>query len=224
MDKTSAYLNTRFRPDPNREALWRHLARYLQQFVPADGRVIELGAGYASWINHVHAQSRTAIDLNPDLSRYAGPGVEAVVGDVRTELRKIHDGSVAAVLASNLFEHFEWRDLETTIVDIRRVLRIGGRVLIVQPNFRLEPRRYFDDYTHRTAFTDISLRDWLEANGLTVIHSEPRFMPLTMKSRLGGLTWLVPLYLHLPFRPRAGQMLVVAERSPAATAAPSSPA
>ena len=74
------------------------------------------------------------------------------------------------------------------------------------------PRRYFDDYTHRTAYTDNGFRDFLRAHGWKTVHSEPRFMPFTLKSRLPAAGWLVRLYLASPFRPLAGQFLVVAEK------------
>ena len=37
-------------------------------------------------------------------------------------------------------------------------------------------------------------------------------MPFSMKSRLPVAEWLVRLYLALPFRPLAGQFLVIAEK------------
>jgi hypothetical protein len=40
----------------------------------------------------------------------------------------------------------------------------------------------------------------------------PRFLPLTLKSRGAGLTFLVPWYLRSPVKPMAGQMLLVARR------------
>ena len=92
------------------------------------------------------------------------------------------------------------------------MLSPGGNLILVQPNFRLAPRRYFDDYTHRTIWTDTSLGDLVAAHGFDVVRSEPRFLPLTMKSRLSFGHRLVPLYLRLPYRPLAGQMLVVARR------------
>jgi hypothetical protein len=85
-------------------------------------------------------------------------------------------------------------------------------MIVVQPNFRLEPRRYFDDYTHRIAYTDNSFRDFLRSLNWNIIHSEPRFVPFSMKSRLPTAEWLVRLYLALPFRPLAGQFLVIAEK------------
>jgi len=85
--------------------------------------------------------------------------------------------------------------------------------VIVQPNFRLEPRRYYDDYTHRTAYTDGGFRDFLKSLGWRIVHSEPRFMPFSMKSRFPVALWLIRLYLASPVRPLAGQFLVIAEKS-----------
>ena len=39
---------------------------------------------------------------------------------------------------------------------------------------------------------------------------QPRFLPLTMKSRGSALTFLVPWYLRSPVKPLAGQMLLIA--------------
>ena len=77
---------------------------------------------------------------------------------------------------------------------------------------RLEPRRYFDDYTHRTAYTDAGFQDFLRSLGWSIEHAEPRFTPFTMKSRLPTAEWLISLYLALPYRPLAGQFLIVAGR------------
>ena len=116
------------------------------------------------------------------------------------------------MFASNFIEHLDHDAIDRLLAGIRRVLRPGGNLLLVQPNFRLAPKQYFDDYTHRTIWTDRSLTDLVTAAGLPVVHVEPRFLPLTMKSRLSFGHRLVPLYLRLPYRPLAGQMLVVARR------------
>ncbi len=71
---------------------------------------------------------------------------------------------------------------------------------------------YFEHQTHRAFLTEFSPNDWLCAAGLRINTSIPRFLPLTVKSRAAALTWLVPLYLRLPYRPLAGQMFVLAEK------------
>ncbi len=116
------------------------------------------------------------------------------------------------VFASNFFEHFTLEEGREILSEASRVLRRGGRLIVVQPNFRLEPRRYFDDYTHKTIYTDNGFQDFLKSQGWRIVHAEPRFTPFTMKSRFPTAEWLVSLYLALPIRPFAGQFLVVAER------------
>jgi SAM-dependent methyltransferase len=144
--------------------------------------------------------------------QWKGKDVEGFCGDALEYLRAAPAGQSDFILASNFFEHFEWPVLDTMIREIVRVLTPSGRLAVIQPNFRIAANRYFDDYTHRAIFTDVSLNDWLRAAGLRIHTSIPRFLPLTVKSRGAGLTWLVPLYLRLPFRPLAGQMFVLAEK------------
>jgi hypothetical protein len=72
------------------------------------------------------------------------------------------------------------------------------------------PGRYFDDYTHVAIYTDQSLADYLVSQGWTTEAVMPRFLPLTLRSRGAGLTFLVPWYLRSPIKPLAGQMLLVA--------------
>ena len=206
-----AYFSTRFTPDARRAPVWRHVAHYLARWIPPDSDVLELGAGYCDFSNSVVARSRTAMDAHASVREHAAPGVRAVVGDC-LDLSAFVDGSFDVVFASNLLEHIERPALVGLVEQVQRVLRPGGRLIVVQPNFRLRPREYFDDYTHVTVFSDRSLVDFLEASGLRALHVQPRFLPLTMKSRLAGAHRLVPLYLRSPVKPFAGQMLVVAER------------
>ena len=206
------YYATRFTPDPRRRAVWRHVSSYLQRWIDPSADVLELGAGYCDFSNTISARSRTAIDIEPRFVESAEAGVVTVVGPC-TDLSHFANGSFDVVFASHLLEHLDREAVATTLGEVRRVLRPRGRLIVVQPNFRLRPREYFDDYTHVAVFTDRSLPDLLAANGFTAEHVEARFLPFTLKSRLAFGHKLVPLYLRLPWRPLAGQMLVVAGRS-----------
>ena len=211
---TDAYYSSRFTDDPRRRAVWGHITKYLQRWVPAGAHVLDLAAGYADFANQVQANQVTAIDLSPELPLRVAAHVHAVVGDA-TDLSQFPSERFDLVFASNFLEHLDFGGVEQVLDEVRRVLRPAGTVILVQPNFRLAPGKYFDDYTHRTVFTDRSLVDRVVASGFAVIHAEARFIPLTMKSRLAFGHKLVPLYLRIPakLRPLAGQMLVVAQRS-----------
>jgi SAM-dependent methyltransferase len=209
----SQYHDAHLTPDPARAIVWRAIAGHLSAWIPPQAAVLELGAGYCDWINHVRAARRVAVDVWPDVARHAGPGVEPVVADLTTGLPMLADESFDIVLASNVFEHFQPDTVPTIVDDVRRLLRPNGRLLVIQPNFHHSWRRYFDDYTHRSVFTHVSLPALLRARGLTVDRVEPRFMPYSMQgSRIPITGWLVHAYLRSPIRPMAGQMLVVASK------------
>lgn len=205
----SGYFATRLAPHPERSRIWRYICDYLARWIPADAAVLELGAGWCDFANQVTARRVVALDQDPTVQLAAADGVEAVVGD-GTDLSMFAAGEFDVVMASNLLEHLDRSACDALLDEAARVLAPTGRLLLVQPNFRLNPGRYFDDYTHVSIFTDQSLGDYLSARGWTVQHSEPRFLPLTMKSRASSLSFLVPWYLRSPVRPLAGQMLFVA--------------
>lgn len=207
----NAYYETRLAPDPNRAEVWRHVARYLAPWVDSDGALLDLAAGYGDVTRSSTAARKVAIDSNPTLPELVGDEIEAIVGDA-TDLSAFDDGEFATVIASNFVEHLDHDAVDALLDSVHRVLRPGGHLLLIQPNFRLNPGRYFDDYTHRTIWTDTSLGDLLVARGFRIARVEPRFLPLTMKSKLSFGSRLVPLYLRLPYRPLAGQMLLVAQR------------
>ena len=107
-------------------------------------------------------------------------------------------------------------DLLATLTETLRIMRVGGRLIILQPNFKYCYKTYFDDYTHLQIFTAEGMYDLLEMAGLRVVDSHPRFLPVNMKSTLKlklPLLWLlVRAYLPLPYKPLAAQMLVIAEK------------
>jgi len=209
----AGYHDVHLPPDPAREVVWTVIAEYVRRWVPKDARVLEIGAGYCCWINALSGTRRVAVDAWPEVARHAAPGVEAVVLDLSTGLTQFADESFDLVLASNVIEHFEPDAAASLIAETVRLLRRGGRVIVMQPNFRYAYRHYFDDYTHRSTFTHVSLANLLRSKGLRMLRVEPRFLPYSMReSRLTVKPWLVRAYLRSPIRPLAGQMLLVAEK------------
>lgn len=208
---SAGYFETRLAPNANRSEVWRHICRYLKRWIGPQSDVLELGAGWCDFANAVGARSVTAMDIDAVVTRAAAPHVRAEVGDC-TDLSRFDDGSFDIVFASNLLEHLDRPVTTALLEESRRVLRPGGRLMLLQPNFRLNPGRYFDDYTHVAIYTDQSLSDFLTASGWTLEHVAARFLPLTMKTRASRLSMLVPAYLWSPVKPLAGQMLVVASR------------
>ncbi|MCS7041228.1 MAG: class I SAM-dependent methyltransferase [Bryobacteraceae bacterium] len=202
------YFATRFRYDPRREILWKALCDfYFSRLAPPDGHVLELGAGYCHFINNIRAARKTAVDLSADCARYAAPGVRFHEGSV-TDLSFLEDGSVDLAFASNLFEHLTQAEFSRCLRELKRTLKPSGQLVILQPNFRRAYKEYFDDYTHISVYSDVSLCDFLQANGYRILECRPGFLPFSIVSRLPVRRSLILLYLLSPWKPFAKQMLV----------------
>lgn len=189
----------RFEPDlAFRQKMWQTLCReYFQQYIPLASRVMEIGAGYCEFINNIQAAEKLAVDLNPDTIRYATPQVRVILSNT-TDLSSIPDQYIDIAFASNFFEHLERADIVSTIRETRRVLRPGGKFIILQPNIRFSYRDYWMFFDHITPIDDRGLAEALEVNGFTVVKTIARFLPYSTKSRLPKSIFLLKMYLRLP--------------------------
>jgi len=205
------YYTCRFSFDNERNAVWIEISRYLQKFIQKESIILDLGAGYCSFVNNIKAKEKYAVDLFEDFRKYADKDVKTYVGSC-TSLKQFKKDSFDAVFSSNLFEHLTLDEAEKTLKEIDRVLRPKGRFIVIQPNFRYCYKNYFDDYTHKTVYTDNSLADLLKTNNFKIIRKEKKFLPFSLKSKLPKSRLLVRMYLNMPFRPLAKQMLIIGEK------------
>jgi len=205
---TDGYHETRLAPDPRRATVWKALWHYYfrHRIAPSD-RVLDLGSGYGDFINNVVAARRVAVDVWPGFAAHLDDGVEAIVGPV-SDLSRIAEGSIDYAFASNLFEHLTQQEFADTLSSLRGKLSPDGSLTILQPNYRYACREYFDDYTHVSIYSHVSICDFLAANGFEPVEVHPRFLPLTVKSRLPAWSPLIGLYLASPVKPLGKQMLV----------------
>ncbi|TAJ68410.1 MAG: methyltransferase domain-containing protein [Phenylobacterium sp.] len=207
---SEGYHASRLTQDTRRNVLWSALWRfYFRRRIAPGDCVLDLGSGYGEFINNVVAARRLAVDTWPRLPDHVAPGVEAHVG-MAQDLDWIADGAVDFAFASNLFEHLSQDAFAATLAALRTKLSAKGSLTILQPNYRYAYREYFDDYTHIAVYSHVSIVDFLTAHGWEVQEVQPRFLPLTIKSRLPVSPLLIAAYLASPIRPLGKQMLISA--------------
>jgi SAM-dependent methyltransferase len=201
-----------------KERLWAILVEgFLQRFVPENAVVVDVAGGYGEFAGHVRAKRTIIIDLNPDAHAAAAGAIEVRTADV-LHLKEQADllGTVDVVFVSNFFEHLaSAKDLLAVLAGCRALLKPGGSLLVIQPNFRYAFREYYDFLDHSLPITDRSLREALETTGFVVDELIPRFLPFTTKGRPSA-PGLLRAYLAMPFVWRffGGQMFVRAHPAP----------
>ena len=196
----SKLYSARFGPaqGARKDRVWRVLCRhFFQRYVNVADTVLDLGAGRCEFINHIVCRRRIAFDLNREVRAHAGPGVEALLG-ASTDLGVIPNEEIDTVFASNFFEHLPTKQaLSETLAEVRRVLRPGGRLLILQPNIRYTGGAYWDFFDHHLPLTERSLEEALGLAGLDVVEVRARFLPYTSTGHLPQHPFLVWLYLKV---------------------------
>jgi len=182
-----------------RMAVWQVLvADYFQKYVPTLATVLDLGAGYGEFINHVRAGRKIAMDLNPKLKERVPSDVEVLLQNC-AEPWDVPDQSLDVVFTSNFFEHLPDKGaLKRTFVQIRRCLKPGGTLIALGPNIRYLHGAYWDFWDHFLCLTDKSVAEGLETNGFDVVEQLPRFLPYSMVGSPRVPMLAIRAYLKLP--------------------------
>ncbi len=195
--------------------VWAVLTRhYFNKWLKPTDAVIDIGAGLCNFINQVSGSRRVAFDADPSVAQRVADGVEFIQGE-SLDSKGLENAFDVAFL-SNFLEHLESSDAVLEMLGtVSRILKPGGRVIILQPNFALTGAAYFDFIDHKTILTDKSTVEALELTGFSVEFVKKRFLPYTSKSRIPKKPWMVRLYLMCPPAQyfMAGQSLVIGRKS-----------
>lgn len=199
-----------------KDAIWRELGKYLQRYIPAEARVVDIACDLGYFIRHIRASERWATDI-----RDVGSALPNDVHFVRASGLDLADALpndyFDLAFFSNYLEHLS--STEAVLQQLRvafALLKPGGRVLILQPNIRLIGGKYWDFIDHQTALTEKSLAEAATMAGFKTRQVVARFLPYTTKSRMPQHPVLVRAYLAFPpaWLLLGKQTLYLAEKPP----------
>jgi SAM-dependent methyltransferase len=217
LDKILANLYTaRFSPQDKtlKAELWNTLvADFLQKHIRPDSSVVDIGGGYCEFLNAIQAKEKHLIDLNPEAHLFAKGDIKVHQLDI-TKARASDFGVQADYcFVSNFFEHLpDFQALLNVLDFIKQILKPGGKLIIIQPNYRFAYKEYFDFIDHMLPISDKSLKEAVEAVGYKVDLLIPRFLPFSTKSRATSI-FALKMYLRLPlvWRFFGKQLFMIAE-------------
>jgi SAM-dependent methyltransferase len=194
--------NLRF-SSKNRKAknrVWEVIIRhFIQYWIKPDFTVLDLGCGQGEFLNNIFCFRRIGVDLNPDNLKYLQPGIEFHCHSV-TELSFLDDQSIDVVFTSNLMEHLlSKNDVISMLLEAKRVMKPYGKLLAIGPNINKLNGSYWNFWDHHIPITEKSLCEALTMLGYTIEKCVPAFLPFTTCSNLPKWSFLVWLYIKVPF-------------------------
>jgi SAM-dependent methyltransferase len=181
-----------------KEAIWRELGRFLQRYIKAEARVVDIACDLGYFIRNVRAAERWATDIR-DVSGALPKDVRFVPASGLDLADVLPNDYFDIAFFSNYLEHLP--STEAVLQQLRvthSILKPGGSVVILQPNIRLIGGAYWDFIDHQTALTEKSLAEAAVMAGFKTKSVIARFLPYTTKSRIPQHPLLVRAYLNFP--------------------------
>lgn len=183
-----------------KEKVWKVLCKdYFQQYIGKEDTVLELACGFGEFLNNISAKRKIGVDLNPAVKNILPEGIEFHEGSA-DNLNMLEDNSINLIFVSNFFEHLPNKEVMTKIlIEAKRVLKPGGKLMMMQPNIKYCYDAYWDFYDHHLPLSHLSAAEGLEMTGYKVVKNVGKFVPYSTKSRIPSHPLLVKLYLKVPF-------------------------
>lgn len=181
-----------------KDGIWRAIGRYLQRFIDSSDRVLDLACDRGDFIRNIQAAEKWATDLR-DVSEQLPDDVHFVAANGLQLDQKLPHDFFDLVFMSNYLEHLPSAAAVIQQLEVvHRLLRPGGRVLVLQPNITLVGGAYWDFIDHCVALTDRSLAEAALLAGFQARKVIKRFLPYSTKGHLPQHPALVRAYLALP--------------------------
>lgn len=144
-------------------------------------RILDVGCGRAEFLNGFVKKGLQGqgVDFTKEGNKYF-PELDIKVADIEDQGLPFENLTFDVVFSKSVIEHF--RAPEKLVSEIKRVLKPGGLVITMCPDWEINYRIYFEDFTHRTPFMVQSMRDIYQMHGFNDIHVEKfRQLPILWK-------------------------------------------
>jgi 2-polyprenyl-3-methyl-5-hydroxy-6-metoxy-1,4-benzoquinol methylase len=176
--------------------LCAHLVQRFQ--ISKKAKILDVGCGRGDFLEAFQAQGLEAsgIDREPSAASVA-PSVAVKYCDLEKDTFPFADGTFDVVFSKSVLEHLF--NPEKFLLECKRILKPGGRIILMTPDWVSQMKIFFDDYSHRQPYTVTGVKDALEIFGFKETQAELfyqlpvlwRYPALKILSRI--LQWVVPV-------------------------------
>ena len=134
-------------------------------------KILELGCGRGEFLNEFvnYGLDGYGVDLS-DYCKKFFPNLKFKKTDLANERLPFDDNFFDIIYSKSIIEHFYYP--EKVFQEAYRVLKPGGIIITLTPEWKYIYKSFYDDFTHRVPFTKISLKDIHEMNNFKQISVE----------------------------------------------------
>ncbi len=132
-------------------------------------KMLEPGCGRGEFLSNFQKLGLevTGIDISEEAKEFPH-SFEVKICDVENEKLPFEENSFDIIYSKSFIEHLYYP--ERYLTEAYRVLKPGGILLTLVPDWESAYKTYFDDFTHRTPFTIVSLHDAYKMYGFKKVN------------------------------------------------------
>jgi len=121
-------------------------------------KMLEVGCGRGEFLENFHKLGLEVVglDISAEAKSYKKE-FDIKICDVENDGLPFDDNTFDIIYSKSFIEHLYYP--ERYLTEAYRVLKTNGLLLTLVPDWESNYKIYFDDFTHRTPFTSISLND-----------------------------------------------------------------
>ena len=143
--------------------------------------MLEPGCGRGEFIDNFKklGLNVVGVDISPEAANYDND-LDVKLCDVEREELPFKDNTFDVIFSKSFIEHLHYPD--RYLEEAYRVLKPGGMLVTLVPDWESNYKTYFDDFTHRSPFTSIALEDAYKMYGFSEVNVfKFRQLPLVWK-------------------------------------------
>ena len=161
------------------------LTRYLidRYRIEKESKLLDIGCGRGEFLKGFMNCGVEGYGVDQsDSSKQLCPDADLRIASLDKDPLPFKNNYFDVIFSKSVIEHFH--SPEILVEEIYRVLKPGGLVITMCPDWEFNYRIYFEDYTHRTPFMSESLRDILFIHGFEDVSVEKfRQLPIIWSFR-----------------------------------------
>jgi len=177
-------------------------------------KLLEAGCGRGEFLGNFKklGLQTTGLDISPEAKRQ-NPEIEIGICDVESSPIPYPDNCFDVVYSKSFIEHL--REPGAYFKEAMRVLKPGGILITLVPDWESNYKTYFDDYTHRTPFSLPALTDIYRIFDFRDIRTfKFRQLPFVWKYPVLGyvcdlLSPFIPVRTRIPFLRWSRELMLV---------------
>jgi ubiquinone/menaquinone biosynthesis C-methylase UbiE len=177
---------------------WKIIAEFIYEKLGKPASILDPAAGNCEFVNQVPCGERWAVDMNVQTQKAAASNVKVIIGNNLTA--NLPTNYFEAVYISNFLEHLHTQQEVAGFLErMYDVLKPGGKICIMGPNFKYCAKEYFDFADHTVILSELGVAEHLYGAGFYIKEVHPKFLPLSFRGKIPVTGFLVKMYFKLPF-------------------------